>query len=121
MSSKADEAALLYPADSAIYRRACARFATGITVVTVADTGGRPHGTTVNSFTSVSLTPPLVLVSLDIRSAILERLLASKHFGINVLAEDQELISRQFSQSHEDRFLGVEWCPSPAGAPLIGG
>jgi flavin reductase (DIM6/NTAB) family NADH-FMN oxidoreductase RutF len=75
--------------DSSLYRRACGQFATGITVVTVVDSEARPHGMTVNSFSSVSLEPPLVLVSIDLRNAILGHFLATSFFAINVLAEHQ--------------------------------
>lgn len=121
MSSKADQTASLQPVDSALYRRTCAQFATGITVVTVTDRGGNPHGLTVNSFTSVSLSPPLVLVSIDLRNAKLGHFLSGSHFGINVLAENQEELSRRFSQQLENRFEGVEWHPGPAGSPLLDG
>jgi len=121
MSSKADQAAALHRVDSVFYRRACAQFATGITVVTVADEAGRPHGLTVNSFTSVSLNPPLVLVSIDLRNAKLGHFLSSGHFGVNILAEHQEDISRRFSQPSENRFDGIEWHTGPAGSPLLDG
>jgi len=122
MSSKADHAASLLPADSALYRRACARFATGITVVTVVDSGGHPHGMTVNSFTSVSLEPPLVLVSIDLRNAILGHFVSSRNFGVNVLAEEQEHLSRRFAELPlENRFEGVEWHRGHTGLPLLDG
>ena len=76
--------------DAQLYRRTCARFATGITVVTVVDASGDPHGMTVNSFSSVSLDPPLVLVSIDLRNAILGHFLSSSFFAINILAEHQD-------------------------------
>ncbi len=122
MSSKADQAASLFPVDSVLYRRACAQFATGITVVTVVDEGGHPHGMTVNSFTSVSLTPPLVLVSIDLRNAILGHFLSSRNFGINILAEEQEHLSRRFAQQPlENRFEGLDWHRGNAGSPLLDG
>ena len=122
MSSKAEQAAALFPVDSALYRRTCAQFATGITVVTVRDAEGHPHGTTVNSFTSVSLTPPLVLVSIDLRNAVLGHFLSSRNFGINVLAEEQELLSRRFAQQPtENRFEGVDWHAGHGDTPLLDG
>jgi flavin reductase (DIM6/NTAB) family NADH-FMN oxidoreductase RutF len=107
--------------DQGLYRRTCARFATGITVVTVADTHGHPHGMTVNSFASVSLDPPLVMVSIDLRNAILGHFISSSWFAINVLAEHQEHLSRRFSSSSEDRFLNIGWTPGIAGTPLLDG
>jgi flavin reductase (DIM6/NTAB) family NADH-FMN oxidoreductase RutF len=104
-----------------LYRRSCAQFATGITVVTVIDAHGHPHGMTVNSFSSVSLDPPLVLVSIDLRNSILGHFLSASAFAINILAEGQEALSQRFSSVSERRFEGVEWRSSPAGMPLLDG
>jgi flavin reductase (DIM6/NTAB) family NADH-FMN oxidoreductase RutF len=104
-----------------VYRRACARFATGITVIAALDEKGHPHGMTVNSFTSVSLDPPLVLVSIDLRNAILGHFLTCRFFAVNVLAEDQEDLSRRFAGTSENRFHGVDWHPAESGAPLLAG
>src|ERR1041384_5429872 len=102
------------------FRLACGRYSTGIAVVTVVDKSGDPHGITVNSFTSVSLSPPLVLICLDHRARILEHFRPGVHFGINVLNEFQREISEFFASSKRDRFNGVEWetqraphCPAP--------
>jgi flavin reductase (DIM6/NTAB) family NADH-FMN oxidoreductase RutF len=111
----------LAPLDPALYRRTCARFATGITVVTVVDENGHPHGMTVNSFSSVSMDPPLVLVSIDLRNAILGHFLSSPYFAINMLAEHQEHLSRRFSSPSENRFHGVEWRPGEFNVPLLEG
>jgi len=125
MSSKADSVGADpagYPAaDSASYRRTCAKFATGITVVTTLDSHGHPHGMTVNSFTSVSLEPPLVLVSIDLRNSILGHFISTSWFGINVLAEHQEHLSRRFSSTAENRFLDVNWRAGISGTPLLDG
>ena len=107
--------------DARQYRRTCAQFATGVTVVTTVDTGGHPHGLTVNSFSSVSLDPPLVLVSIDLRNAILGHFITSSCFAINVLGEDQEELSRRFSSTAENRFLGLEWTANASGVPLLSG
>ncbi|MEP6717084.1 MAG: flavin reductase family protein [Terriglobia bacterium] len=109
------------PVDPSLYRRTCARFATGITVVTVVDESGHPHGITVNSFSSVSLDPPLVLVSIDLRNAILGHFLSSSYFAINILAEHQENLSRRFSSVSENRFHGIDWHPGEFGVPLLPG
>lgn len=109
------------PLDPWLFRRACAQFATGITVVTVCDEHGHPHGLTVNSFTSVSLEPPLILVSIDLRNAILGHFLSSRAFSINVLGEDQEALSRRFASTVEGRFEGVVWKWGESGAPLLEG
>ena len=107
--------------DAQLYRRTCARFATGITVVTVVDSNGDPHGMTVNSFSSVSLDPPLVLVSIDLRNAILGHFLSSSFFAINILAEHQEGLSQRFSSAAANRFEGVAWAGAESGPPLLEG
>ncbi|MBH1938104.1 flavin reductase family protein [Streptomyces sp. AV19] len=98
-------------------RTCLGHFATGVTVVTC-EAGGAPHGATVNSFTSVSMDPPLVLVSLH-RDSRAARLLADRPFTVNVLAEEQALLARHFA----GRGAGEpRWIPSPAGhAPRLAG
>ena len=78
------------------FREAMARFATGITVVTAPAADG-PHGVTINAFTSLSLTPPLVLICIEHGRYTLEVLEAARVFAVNVLAEGQEHLSRFFS------------------------
>ena len=105
-------------------RRAFGAFATGVTVVAV---GGRhAHGMTANSFTSVSLDPPLVLVCVG-RGAIMHgNLVAAGRFGVSVLAADQESVARHFADRRRPlgmaQFEHVEWVPGRlTGAPLICG
>jgi flavin reductase (DIM6/NTAB) family NADH-FMN oxidoreductase RutF len=122
MSSQPDRAV---PAsekiDPWLYRRTCAQFATGITVVTTLDENGHPHGMTVNSFSSVSLEPPLVLVSIDLRNAILGHFVSTSWFAINILADGQEELSRRFSSAAENRFVGLAWRAGISGVPLLDG
>ncbi|HTA47567.1 MAG TPA: flavin reductase family protein [Bryobacteraceae bacterium] len=120
MSSKAAPDQLV-PVDTRHFRRTCARFATGITIVTVVDGLGHPHGVTVNSFASVSLEPPLVLVSIDLKNAILGHFISNSWFAINILAEHQEHLSRRFSSAAENRFVDVVWRPGLSGMPLLDG
>ena len=101
------------------FRRVCSKYATGITIVTVLDSRGAPHGLTVNSFTSVSLSPPLVLFCLDRQTAILNHFRLETRFAINVLEEEQKDISSCFARSGYDRFEGVAWRPGETGAPLL--
>jgi flavin reductase (DIM6/NTAB) family NADH-FMN oxidoreductase RutF len=101
------------------FLRACAQFSTGVAITTVLDTSGAPHGMTVNSFTSVSLDPPLVLVCIDHKARILDHFLKSEFFAINILRENQESLSMRFARPCEDRFGAVEWYPGDTGAPLI--
>ena len=101
------------------FRLACGRYSTGVTVATVLDSQGEPHGITVNSFTSVSLAPPLVLICLDHRARILQHFRPGIHFGINVLNEYQREISDHFASSKRDRFNAIEWVPGGTGVPLL--
>ena len=102
-------------------RRACARFATGVSVLTTRTLDGRPHGLTVNSFTSVSIDPPLILVCLDARSSALPHIRECRYFCVNLLGEDQQNISELFAGKRDDRFAGVDWNPGISGAPVING
>ncbi|MFN0168293.1 MAG: flavin reductase family protein [Bryobacteraceae bacterium] len=101
------------------FRRACGRFATGVTVVTVCDPNRQPHGITVNSFTSVSLDPPLILICIDLRTSILDHFRESSVFAINILEASQQELSARFASSIDDRFQGVRWSLSDDGAPLL--
>jgi flavin reductase (DIM6/NTAB) family NADH-FMN oxidoreductase RutF len=109
--------------DAAILRRAFGAFPTGVTVVTTG--GDEPHGMTANSFTSVSLDPPLVLVCVD-RKAVMHGILdRADRFGVSVLTAEQEVVARYFANRWRPlgaaQFDAVDWLPGPAtGAPLIG-
>lgn len=107
--------------DQDTFRRACARFATGITVATVLSPDGVPFGMTANSFTSVSCNPPLILVCVDYRSSILPHFRAAEYFGINILTETQRDYSVRFSQRQPDRFDGIDWRRGEHGVPLLAG
>ncbi len=104
-----------------LFRKSCARFATGIAIATVTGTDGNPYGLTINSFASVSCCPPLVLICVDYRCNILPHFRASSHYGINVLAESQRSLSARFSQSQPDRFDGLDWYRGETGVPIIRG
>jgi flavin reductase (DIM6/NTAB) family NADH-FMN oxidoreductase RutF len=82
--------------DTRQFRNALGRFASGVTVLT-AQYEGETHGMTANAFVSVSLDPPLILVSLDNRSNMHKILPVARRFGISVLAEDQEPLSNHFA------------------------
>jgi flavin reductase (DIM6/NTAB) family NADH-FMN oxidoreductase RutF len=101
--------------------KACSRFVTGITVVTSIKCDGAPVGVTVSSFTSVSLKPPLVLVCLHHESKVLDHVLASGRFGLNILASHQEEFSSRFAGRLQDRFEGLSWHPGSTGVPLLCG
>lgn len=103
------------------FRAALGMFATGVTIVTARGGQGQPIGLTANSFSSVSLEPPLVLWSLSIRSASLAAFRSGTHYAVNVLAADQLELARRFARSARERWEGVDWRPGRAGAPLIEG
>jgi len=103
------------------FRHACGRFATGVTIATVLDADGLPHGLTVNSFTSVSLSPPLISICLGHAVTVIDSFRESKYFGINVLADNQQALSDRFARKGQDRFEGLEWVRGENGAPLLPG
>ena len=95
-------------------------FATGVTVVT-ATVDGQAVGLAVNSFTSVSLDPPLVAISISTRSSTWPRVREVGTFCVNILSEDQEAVSRAFAARTPTRFAGIGHQPSPSGAPILTG
>ena len=105
--------------DPRAFRRALGNFATGVTVVTAADSTGRQVGVTANSFNSVSLDPPLVLWSLDKRSNSHEVFEQASHFAVNVLAADQIDLSNNFARPKDDRFAEIAYEPGEGGAPVF--
>jgi flavin reductase (DIM6/NTAB) family NADH-FMN oxidoreductase RutF len=107
------------PVSSDEFRRACGRFPTGITVASVLDREGVPHGLTVSSFTSVSLEPPLILICLGHAVTSIEHFRQARHFGISILRERDQSLSDQFAQKGHDRFEGVEWLAGETGVPLL--
>ncbi len=109
------------PLDSRSFRKALSQFATCVTVVTTRDGAGRPQGLTVSAFCSVSLEPPLVLVCVDRRSEVNPGLLTSGLFGVSVLAEDQEPMSRRFAEGGEEKFTGLSLLAGESGVPLLPG
>jgi len=110
-----------HPVTADLFRRVCSQFATGVAIATVADESNVPHGLTINSFTSVSLEPPLVLICIDYRSAILQRFRRATHYGINILTAMQRDLSNRFATKPDDRFDGLQWQPGVTGVPLIDG
>lgn len=106
---------------SAKFRAALRAYATGVTVVTCLDGSGKPVGLTVNSFSSVSLEPPLVLWSLNTRSVSRPAFEACTHFGVNVLASAQRNLAQRFSSRERSSWQGIDWQPGRSGVPLIRG
>src|SRR5205814_1454261 len=96
-------------------------FATGVTVVTTRDQSGNPYGLTANAVTSLSLTPPLLLICVDRKAETYPHFFDSKTFVLNILAEDQEAISRRFATTGGDKFRGLEFELGRLGTPILAG
>jgi flavin reductase (DIM6/NTAB) family NADH-FMN oxidoreductase RutF len=103
------------------FRDALGCFATGITVITALDESRAPVGLTANSFTSLSLDPPLVLFCLDRNIGSFQAMHASRHFAVNVLREDQEELSRRFARSGPDKWSGLDFTTWSTGCPILAG
>lgn len=104
--------------DSAELRTVLGHFASGVTIVTGYGPDG-PAGFTCQSFFGASLVPPLVLISPQLSSTSWPRVAESGAFCVNVLAEEQEALSRSFAVSGGDKFRGVGWAPAASGSPVI--
>lgn len=102
-------------------RRALGAFPTGVTVVTARSSGGDIAGLTINSFSSVSLDPPLVLWCLSERAPSRAVFANASHFAIHVLAQDQEHLSKRFSTPLKDKFADLELAAGLGGAPVFEG
>ncbi|RUX91431.1 MULTISPECIES: alpha/beta fold hydrolase [unclassified Mesorhizobium] len=107
--------------DSGEFRRALGSFLTGVTIVTTVSAEGEPRGFTANSFTSVSLDPPLVLVCIAKKALGHSAFSTSKGFAINILSESQKAQSGIFASKAADKFASVAWQPGQTGNPLIDG
>ncbi|MBP1467992.1 flavin reductase [Candidatus Chloroploca sp. M-50] len=106
--------------DQSRFRQVMGRFPSGVTVVTSVYEG-RPAGLTVSSFTSLSLNPMLVLVSIDHRAGSHAVISTSGRYAVNILAEDQEYISRRFASEEAEKFTSGTFDISPNGLPLLRG
>lgn len=102
-------------------RNVLGTFVTGVTIVTTRDAQGAAHGVTANSFSSVSLDPPLVLWSQALTSKSYPAFRDNDHFAVNILADDQIAISNHFAKSHADKFSGIEHSDGLGGSPVLSG
>lgn len=107
--------------DPKALRNAFGAFATGVTVVTTRQPDGTPRGFTANSFTSVSLDPPLLLVCLAKTAHSADVFREAPHFAVNILAEEQKSVSGLFASRTPDKFAQCAWTPGPSDMPLIDG
>ena len=102
-------------------RNALGSFATGVTIVTTRSRDGKLHGMTANSFSSVSLNPPLVLWSSSLYAQSLPAFQEGGHFVVNILAYDQIELSNKFAKQSDDKFVDVDHIITEIGAPIITG
>ena len=107
--------------DNRELRSAFGSFITGVTIVTTAGIDGQPRGFTANSFTSVSLEPPLLMICIGKQAASMEVFRQAKGFAVNILSEAQKDTSVLFASKRHDKFEAAQWRSGPFGNPLIEG
>ena len=107
--------------DNLEYRKTLGKFVTGVTIITTCEKDGTPRGFTANSFTSVSLEPPLILICIGDFNEGLELFKNSEYFAVNILNEAQVDISNLFAQSVKNKFEEIKWSNSKFGVPIIKG
>jgi len=105
--------------DPRLLRNALGRFATGIAVVTTCTAKGKREGVTVNSFSAVSLNPPLILWSIRNEASSLPAFMESGNFAVNVLAREQVGLSHHFATPRADKFDGIDHGEGLGGCPLL--
>ena len=102
------------------FKHSLATFATGVTVVTTVDTNGILYGVTINSFSSVSLSPPLVMFCLDVSSSVHDVFQASQHFVVNILSAKQEDVSKRFASQEEEKWIDTpHHIAKESGCPIL--
>lgn len=102
-------------------RNALGAFVTGVTVITTREHSGNPRGFTANSFTSVSLDPPLILACIANSASSYPVFSEREHFAVNILAESQKDVSGVFASKRADKFDQVDWREEKTGSPIIAG
>ncbi len=120
MTSNSVTEAVMVPQEES-FRTVLGHFASGVVAVTGIADDGYPTGLTVSSFTSVSLSPPLVSFCAALTSRTWPRLRGTGNVCVSILSEQQQDVSRQFARSGADKFRGVEWSRSPGGLPVLDG
>ena len=100
-------------------RKVLGQFATGVTIITTRDQKGKAVGMTASSFNALSLTPPLVLWSIDKNTGCFEAFSGCSHFAVHVLAEHQQALSARFASRGVDKFAGLDLEENPHGLPLL--
>jgi flavin reductase (DIM6/NTAB) family NADH-FMN oxidoreductase RutF len=107
--------------EAPLFRQLLGRFATGVTVITARTAKGDPVGMTANSLASVSLDPPLVLVSVERVHEMHTALEHATHWVFNILSSEQEALSRRFAGAEPDRFRGVSYRENERGIAVLDG
>ncbi|MDC1383515.1 flavin reductase family protein [Candidatus Puniceispirillum sp.] len=107
------------PVSIAELRDAMGCYLTGVTIVTVAGSNKTPYGLTVNSFNSVSLSPPLILWSLDKRNDKLPLFSEAGGFAVNIMSARQLALCQKFAAAENDRFADCDWYFGPFGQPIL--
>jgi len=105
--------------DNQTLRQALGCFTTGVAVVTTLGDNNAPVGLTVNSFSSVSLDPPLILWSIGLNAPSLGAFREHPTFVVNILSAEQQALCQQFAQPAEDKFNGIDWEHGLNGAPVL--
>ena len=101
------------------FRAVLGRFATGVTILTARNANGEDHGMTASAFCSVSLGPPLVLACVESTTDMFSILRIDGYFGVSILSEDQEALSRRFAELPANRFDGVGYRRGDSGVLLL--
>src|SRR5258708_14355137 len=109
------------PIDKNQLRQVMGHFVTGVTIITTVNKDGQMHGLTANAFTSVSLEPPLLLISVDKKAESYPAFEESKVFTVNILADEQEALSRKFAVSGGNKFEGAAYRRGANGAAKLDG
>ena len=102
------------------FRNALGRFTTGVTVITTVGPGGKPEGMTANSFSGLSLEPPLVQWCIGKSTPTYNIFCDCEYFTINILRAEQRHISNQFATPAADKFIGIDWQSGLGGCPIVG-
>ncbi|MBX3244518.1 MAG: flavin reductase family protein [Acidobacteria bacterium] len=103
------------------FRNAMSRFASGVTVIVSKDADERLHGITVSAFSSVSLSPPLVLICIEKTTGSHEALASAEHFTVNVLSSEQQETSQRFASWSPDKFNDLDMTTGELGLPILNG
>ncbi len=105
--------------DHTLLREAFGCFATGVAIITTLGAHGSPVGLTVNSFSSVSLDPPLILWSLSVHAPSLDAFRQHEGFAVNIMSEEAKDVVQQFARPSNDKFANVSWQRGNHGVPVL--